>query len=140
MRANGSALNRRAAALALCLVGMGALDRAIASVAAWISGPLPTKMGFQAYVEVSQQRQLVTDLLEPAGLVILVLVALRIAIPKGLTRRDSGLVLGILFALTAGRSFLGIGEGFSTDFGMVVVVCGFAALALNQMIAQVDRP
>ena len=131
---------RRAAALCLCFFGMALLDHGIAGVAAQISGPLPSGRGFDAFAEVAGRRRLVTEALQPAGLVVLILLALRIAIPQGVTRQDLGLLIGILFALTAGRSFLGIGEGFSTRFGLPVVICGLAALCLNQMIARRNRP
>lgn len=126
----------RAAALCLCFFGMALLDHGIAWIAELVSGPLPSSVSFQAYAEVASKRRLVTEVLQPAGLVALILLALRIAIPQGVTRQDPGLIFGILFALTAGRSFLGIGEGFSTDFGLPVVICGLAALWLNQMIAR----
>lgn len=133
-------MNKRVAALCLCFFGMALLDHGFAWIAAQISGPLPSAVSFQAYAEVTSKRRLVTQALEPAGLVALILLAMRIAIPNGVTRQDPGLIFGTLFALTAGRSFLGIGVGFSTDFGLSVVICGLAALWLNQMIARGTRP
>lgn len=139
---------RRGAALALCFFGMAPLDHGIAWLAACISGPLPAVISFSAYDKVARARQLITDVAEPAALVLLILLALRLALPHGLrgavtrarVQRDLGLLLGILLSLAAGRSFLGIGKGFSADFGQPVLICGLAALCLNQMITQRVAP
>lgn len=74
--------------------------------------------------------------LERGGLVLLWLLALLLAFPRGLVRDEYPTLLAFLLAFTAGRSFFGRGEGFSTDFLWLNLICGGVALAIHLVLTR----
>lgn len=117
----------------LCLIGMGLLDHALVWLAQAIGGDLPRGAGFDGHEAAFRARRLVKLIGEPVGLTLLILAALRVALPQGFVRNEYNLLVLLALALAAGRSFLGRGEGLSADFGLTILCCGLAALFLRRM-------
>ncbi|MDQ7263881.1 hypothetical protein NM680_18970 [Paracoccus sp. PS-1] len=120
----------RLAALALCVLGMGALDHGLRLAAALIAGDYAPGSGFEAFRAVSRLEARVIGIGEALGLVLLCLLALRLSFPHGIRRAEQPWLFLLLVGLTVGRSFLGVGEGFTSSFALRESACGLVALLL----------
>lgn len=73
-----------------------------------------------------------------AGLAALWLVALVMVFPRGIVKDEYPTLLAVLFSLVLGRSFIGVGEGLSTDFLLLNMVWGGLAFAAHSVVTGRD--
>lgn len=127
---------RRILALLLCLLGIAVLDHALMRFAdlrqiRYLPG---TALDLLWQGTTPPRRNMALS--EIGGLVLLWLGALRLGFAHGVGRGDHDRLLALLLALAAGRSLIGVGEGFSVDFVLLAALCGLVALVLNGLLSR----
>lgn len=122
------------AALMLCVVGMGALDHVLRLLADLAVPDYVAGSGFEAWAAAQHLKSRVIGFGEIIGVTALCLLALRLSFPGGIRRNAYAWTVALILALTAGRSFLGIGEGFTASFYLLVTFCQVVALWLHAIL------
>lgn len=121
-------------ALLLCGFGIALLDQAIALLREGYLALRPPDLSPAENFGHIRRASRWGRWLEHAGLVVLWLLALRLAFPHGIVRDEYPTLLAFLIAFTLGRSLLGVGEGFATDFLWQTLICGALAVAIHHLL------
>lgn len=64
------------------------------------------------------------------------LLALRLSFAHGIRREEQPWLFLLLVGLTVGRSFLGVGEGFTSSFALPACACGLVAPLLYACLSK----
>ena len=131
-------MNRRMAALVLCLFGMWTLDHGLQALWSMIGEGYRPGMSIDAFVADAAMKRRFVAIGEVVGVTGLFLAALRITFPDGLAGDQACWIAALAVALTAGRSFLGLGEGFTASFGVLLTICACLALLIYRYLLQRD--
>lgn len=136
--AGGTQTGHMVLALLLCVGGIVLLDLAWELLAQKLLAQRPpdltTAESFDHFMRVSRWGWW----LERGGLTLLWLLALMVAFPRGLVRDEYPTLLAFELAFTVGRSLSGRGEGFTTDFLFMNLICGGVALAIHYLLVRAD--
>lgn len=120
----------RLAAIMVCILGMAVLDHGLRLVWDIVGTGYVRGAGADAFLAAASAERRFIAIGEAVGVTFLYLCALRLSFPASLGGNRERWLCVLALALTAGRSFLGVGEGFSAPFGMVLVVCAGVALVI----------
>lgn len=129
-------MTRRLAAFALCLFGMGALDHGLQAFWNVIGQGYGPGMSIDTFAADAVAKRRFVAIGEGIGVTGLFLAALRIGFPAGLIGDQARWIVALALALAAGRSFLGLGEGFTAPFGLLMVICASLALVIYRYLPQ----
>lgn len=121
-------------ALLICFFGIGLLDQLLETLRQYFLSmrgtDLPPALSFESFARIGR----INRWAGYAGLCLLWLLALMIARPHGITRDEFLLLLAFAVAFTLGRSFLGVGEGFTLSFLTLNLICGGVAITLQYLL------
>ncbi|SIO18854.1 hypothetical protein SAMN05444002_3352 [Vannielia litorea] len=126
-RRDSGFLSKTGLALVISLLGVGAMDRLFALLNPGLSALATGKVSDESVDRVALFIRLL-PLAEGLVIALITWLALRVARPHGSGSNEYTLLVLIGVGMMVGRSFLGIGEGFSTDFAVIMipgVVAGF---------------
>jgi hypothetical protein len=134
--AAGIAPGRLLLALLLCVAGIAVLDLAVDLLRQQRLAMRPPDLTPAESFDHFRRASRWGWWLERGGLSLLWLLALLLAFPRGLVRDEYPTLLAFLIAFTIGRSFFGWGEGFSTDFLWLNLICGGVALVVHDLVSR----
>ncbi len=123
---------RTAWAFVICMFGTALIDHALLALKPKLTSAGDGRID-TAQLERLQQFLNVKPFAEVSLITAIAFVAFYLSRPNGFRKNEYPLILLVIASMTLGRSILGIGEGFSTDFLLTALpgtIIGFVVFGL----------